>query len=93
MEIVFKKPAEAVPEMCPDRPQYNMTGWGLPIRNEETALVLCIWREWFPGETSEELERKWCFSISDSIVNILLAQESKDMQNERATWMNEKFNR
>ena len=54
----------------PDRPQYNMLGWGLLIRNEESAIALCLWCEWFPEETSEELKRKWCFAISDSIVNI-----------------------
>ena len=56
--------------MRPDRPQYNMLGWGLLIRNEESAVALCLWCEWFPEETSEELKRKWCFAISDSIVNI-----------------------
>ena len=61
--------------MRPDRLQYNMTGWGLLIRNEETALAFCLWCEWFPEEMSEELKRKWCTTISDSIVNILLAEK------------------
>ncbi|MHC4791798.1 MAG: serine hydrolase [Planctomycetota bacterium] len=60
----------------PDRPQYNMTGWGLLIRNGQTALALCVWCEWFPEQNSEGLKRKWCSSISGSIVNILFTQES-----------------
>jgi hypothetical protein len=62
--------------ILPGRPQYNMVGWGLLIRNELQAITLCLWCEWFPEQTSDELKRKWCFAISESIVNILLAQES-----------------
>jgi hypothetical protein len=60
----------------PGRPPYNMLGWGLLLRNEQTAVAFCLWCEWFPEDTSEELKRKWCFTVSDSIVNILLGQES-----------------
>lgn len=67
--------------MRPDRPQYNMLGWGLLIRDEQTALALCLWCEWFPEQTSEQLKRKWCSAISGSIVNILLAQESSTTEN------------
>jgi len=64
----------------PGRPPYNMVGWGLLIRNEESAIALCFWCEWFPEETSEGLKVKWCFAISDSIVNILLTEESMQTQ-------------
>jgi hypothetical protein len=64
----------------PDRPQYNMTGWGLLIRNEQTALALCVWFEWFPEQVSEELKRKWCSAISGSIINILFAKEITNIQ-------------
>lgn len=67
--------------MRPDRDQFNMLGWGLLIRNEQSALALCFWFEWFPEQTSEELKRKWCSTISGSIVNILLAQESSTTEN------------
>jgi len=73
----------------PGRPPYNMVGWGLLVRNEESAVAFCLWCEWFPEETSEELKRKWCFAISDSIVNILLGQESADTQSEGAIWLKE----
>ncbi|UCF43888.1 MAG: serine hydrolase [Planctomycetota bacterium] len=63
----------------PGRPPYNMTGWGLLIRNENSAVALCLWCEWFPEEMSEELKRKWCFALSDSIVNILLGQDCTDV--------------
>jgi hypothetical protein len=66
--------------MRPDRLQYNMTGWGLLIRSEQTAVALCLWCEWFPEHTSEELKRKWCFAVSDSIVNILLGRDSAQTQ-------------
>ncbi|MHC4757075.1 MAG: serine hydrolase [Planctomycetota bacterium] len=67
--------------MRPDRPQYNMTGWGLLIRNEQTALALCLWFEWFPEKTSEQLKRKWSSTVSGSIAQILLAQESSTTEN------------
>ena len=51
---------------------YNMVGWGALIRNENTAVVFCLWFEWFPESASEDLKRKWCYTVSDSIVNILL---------------------
>jgi beta-lactamase class A len=66
--------------MRPDRPQYNMIGWGLLIRNEQAAVALCIWFEWFPEQTSEELKRKWHSAVSGSIVNILLEQKSAQTQ-------------
>jgi hypothetical protein len=59
----------------PGRPPYNMLGWGLLIRNEQIALAFCLWCEWFPEDTSEELKRKWCFTLSDGIVSILFARE------------------
>lgn len=68
----------------PGRPPYNMVGWGLLIRNEESALSFCLWCEWFPEQTSEELKRKWCVTISDSIVNILLGQDSADSATDAA---------
>lgn len=64
----------------PGRPLYNMVGWGLFIRNEENALAFCLWCEWFPEQMSEELTRKWCVTISDSIVNILLVEGSVQTQ-------------
>ena len=45
------------------------------IRNEQETLAFCLWGEWFPAEMSEDLKNKWCFTISDSIVNILLAKD------------------
>ncbi|UCC21524.1 MAG: serine hydrolase [Planctomycetota bacterium] len=62
----------------PGRPPYNMVGWGLLIRNENSAVALCLWCEWFPEEMSEELKRKWCLTLSESIVNILLKQGSTE---------------
>ena len=53
---------------------YNMVGWGALIRNEDTAVVFCLWFEWFPESTSEELKSKWCYTVSDSIVNVLLSR-------------------
>lgn len=64
----------------PGRPPYNMIGWGVLIRNEESAVAICFWCEWFPEQTSEGLKVKWCLAISDSIVNILLAEESMQTQ-------------
>lgn len=58
----------------PGATPYNMLGWGALIRNQDTALAFCVWFEWFPDSTSDELQRKWCVTLSDSIVNILLAE-------------------
>jgi len=57
----------------PFRPQYNMTGWGLLIRNAEAALGFCIWCEWFPSSMSEERQSQWLSGLSDCIVAILLS--------------------
>ena len=58
----------------PSAQPYNMVGWGALIRNQNTAVVFCLWFEWFPESTSGDLQRKWSDTISDSIVNILLGQ-------------------
>lgn len=54
--------------------EFNMIGWGLLVRSKETALAFCLWCEWFPEHTSQDVQAKWCTTISDSIVKILLAQ-------------------
>jgi beta-lactamase class A len=59
----------------PNARPYTMLGWGALIRNQQTAITFCLWFEWFPESTSEDLKRQWCYTLSDSIVNILLTQQ------------------
>lgn len=62
----------------PGEPQYNMIGWGLYLRDGSQSLAFCLWCEWFPQNMTEETKRKWCYAISDGIVNVLLDIQKKD---------------
>ena len=66
----------------PFRPAYNMSGWGILIRNEDVALGFCLWSEWFPARMSQEEQRRWLSGLSDCIVNILLLPVSDDEEHE-----------
>ena len=57
------------------RPQYNMTGWGIIIRGEKTAIAFCLWSEWFPEKMKDREREQWLMALSDSIVNVLLTEE------------------
>jgi hypothetical protein len=61
----------------PGKPQYNMVGWNLYLRDGKRSLALCLWCEWFPENMAEELKTKWCFAISDGIVEVLLNNETR----------------
>ena len=69
----------------PFRAQYNMGGWGLLIRNEEVAVGLCLWCEWFPKAMSQEQQREWLSGLSDCIVNMLLLEDSGDHEKEHVS--------
>ena len=59
------------------KPQYNMLGWNVYLRDEKTSLALCVWCEWFPEKMPDELKVKWCSAISDGIVSVLLNDGSQ----------------
>ena len=52
--------------------QYNMVGWGMLLKGEETSVAFCIWYEWFPVKMDEIERHSWRQGISDSIVRMLL---------------------
>ena len=62
----------------PGEPQYNRIGWGWYLRDGRQSLAFCLWCEWFPHTMKEETRRKWCYAISDGIVNVLLDTQKKD---------------
>lgn len=58
----------------PSRQKYSMGGWAIYIRDEDgrIAVTLCVLCEWFPDGVSSDAQYKWCSTLSDCIVAILL---------------------
>ena len=56
----------------PSRPEYNMTGWGLYIYDENNATAFCLWFEWFPEDMEQKERSEWTSGLSDCIVNLLM---------------------
>ena len=54
------------------RPEYNMTGWGLYIFDENNAAAFCLWFEWFPEDMEQKERSEWTSGLSECIVNLLL---------------------
>lgn len=61
------------------RPQYNMVGWGLYLHSRSKAVAFCLWFEWFPRNMSESRRQQWYDAISNSIVQVLLADIDEEI--------------
>ncbi len=63
----------------PPRPQYNMVGWNLYVRNGKTAVAFCLWGEWFPEKMPDKIKLEWLSAISDGILKVLLSSSENSV--------------